>query len=262
MAGGHARAHCTGPAAAAAVDGFRFEILHRWAHASTERRRAPRSVPSRDAVSSAAGGRRSRRSGARVGRIHTPHGVIQTPGFVAVATNAALKAVDAGAAESGAQAQARHGGQALPRAGTHRSSCTIPTWPVPAPPAAGQQALFCNTFHLLLHPGTAAVAAAGGLHAFMGWRQPIMTDSGGFQVHRAREPHAPAPPACRQRRAALDPAVPPAQVFSLAHGTVHEEVHSIKRAAGQRGRRAAGSLVQGVTEEGVRFRSYRRVACG
>ncbi|CDF35656.1 queuine tRNA ribosyltransferase [Chondrus crispus] len=89
---------------------------------------------------------RSTRSRARVGRLHTPHGVVDTPGFVAVATNAALKAVD------------------------HR------------PLAAELQLIFCNTYHLMLHPGPEVVAKAGGLHSFMNRDAPIITDSGGFQV--------------------------------------------------------------------------------
>ena len=65
----------------------------------------------------------------QVGRIHTPHGVIDTPGFVPVGTNAALKHVDQR-----------------------------------APAAAGVQLMFVNTYHMLVHPGSEVVAAAGGLH--------------------------------------------------------------------------------------------------
>ncbi|RMZ52483.1 hypothetical protein APUTEX25_003626 [Auxenochlorella protothecoides] len=134
----------------------------------------------------------SKKSAARVGRIHTPHGVIDTPGFVAVGTNAALKAVDGAWAD-----------------------------------AEGLQLMFCNTYHLLLHPGPEVVAGAGGLHAFMGRRdRPLITDSGGFQV------------------------------FSLAYGTVHEEVNELKRSQGP-SKHKTGNLMKGVTEEGVRFCSYR-----
>ena len=89
----------------------------------------------------------SRKDGsrARVGRIHTPHGVVDTPGFVAVGTNAALKFLDHTQAD-----------------------------------AAGLQLMFCNTFHLLLHPGPQTIANAGGLHAFINRRnRPLITDSGG-----------------------------------------------------------------------------------
>ena len=75
---------------------------------------------------------RSRKPGsrARVGRITTPHGVIETPAFVPVGTNAALKCLDE-----------RHSRD------------------------AGVQLMFCNTYHLLVHPGPGVVGAAGGLHA-------------------------------------------------------------------------------------------------
>ena len=89
----------------------------------------------------------STKSAARVGRIHTPHGVIDTPGYVAVGTNAALKSV------------------------SHRELA-----------AAGVDLMFANTYHLTLQPGPELVAAAGGLHSFIGRDGPIITDSGGFQV--------------------------------------------------------------------------------
>jgi len=92
--------------------------------------------------------RASARSGARAGRLVTPHGEVSTPGFVAVGTNAALKAVDLDAAA-----------------------------------ACGQQLMFVNTLHMMLAPGGAgAVARAGGLHRFMARSGPLITDSGGFQV--------------------------------------------------------------------------------
>lgn len=86
-------------------------------------------------------------SRARLGRIHTPHGIIDTPGFVPVGTSAALKGVT--------------DEQAM---------------------AAGVQLMFCNTYHLMVHPGSEVVAAGGGLHRYMGRSGPIITDSGGFQV--------------------------------------------------------------------------------
>ncbi len=84
---------------------------------------------------------------ARAGRIETAHGVIETPAFVPVATQAAFKGVAPEVAK-----------------------------------ATGTPAIFANTFHLHLSPGEAIVKAAGGLHQFMNWSGPIMTDSGGFQV--------------------------------------------------------------------------------
>jgi len=90
---------------------------------------------------------RSSKSRARLGRIETPHGVIDTPNFVAVGTNGTLKALDNRMADS-----------------------------------IGLQLMFCNTYHLLLQPGPDIVRRAGGLHRFMGRKMPIITDSGGFQV--------------------------------------------------------------------------------
>jgi queuine tRNA-ribosyltransferase len=89
----------------------------------------------------------SKKSKARVGRIHTPHGIIDTPNFVAVGTNGTLKSIDSATAES-----------------------------------IGLQLMFCNTYHLLLQPGVDVIKKAGGLHAFMNRSMPIITDSGGFQV--------------------------------------------------------------------------------
>jgi queuine tRNA-ribosyltransferase len=91
--------------------------------------------------------RESRRSSARVGVVETAHGVVDTPGFVPVATQASLKHVDTVAAD-----------------------------------AHGCQLMFCNTYHLMLQPGAETVRELGGLHAFMRRRGPLITDSGGFQV--------------------------------------------------------------------------------
>lgn len=83
----------------------------------------------------------------RTGTIHTPHGSIQTPAFIPVATKAAIKAV-------------------LPEAMR----------------AAGAQALLANAYHLYLQPGAEIVEEGGGVGQFMGWDGPTFTDSGGFQV--------------------------------------------------------------------------------
>lgn len=88
---------------------------------------------------------------ARRGVIRTPHGDVETPGFFAVATRAALKSLD--------PARAR---------------------------AAGVQALICNTYHLAVQPGPTRIEALGGLHRFMGWDGVLATDSGGFQVFSLR----------------------------------------------------------------------------
>ncbi|BBY26459.1 tRNA guanosine(34) transglycosylase Tgt [Mycolicibacterium sediminis] len=83
----------------------------------------------------------------RVGVIHTPHGDVETPAFVAVGTQATVKAV-------------------LPE-----SMSTV-----------GAQAILANAYHLYLQPGSDVVDEAGGLGAFMNWPGPTFTDSGGFQV--------------------------------------------------------------------------------
>jgi queuine tRNA-ribosyltransferase len=98
----------------------------------------------------------SSKSAARVGRIHTPHGIIDTPGFVAVGTNGALKAVP------------------------HHELA-----------AAGIDLMFSNTYHLMLQPGPETIASGGGLHSFIGRPNgPIITDSGGFQVFSLARPTA------------------------------------------------------------------------
>jgi queuine tRNA-ribosyltransferase len=84
----------------------------------------------------------------------------------------------------------------------------------------GYEMVLGNTFHLMLSPGAERIASLGGLHRFMGWDRVIITDSGGFQV------------------------------FSLAHGTVADEVK------GRRGSRPGRGSVLEIGEEGVRFRSY------
>ncbi|OHE76620.1 MAG: tRNA-guanosine(34) transglycosylase [Verrucomicrobia bacterium RIFCSPHIGHO2_12_FULL_41_10] len=127
----------------------------------------------------------SAKSRARVGRIHTPHGVIDTPSFVAVGTNGVLKALDNKTLEN-----------------------------------LNQQLMFCNTYHLLLHPGPDVVQLAGGLHKFMNRTSPIITDSGGFQV------------------------------FSLAYGGVASELKS-------QGQKQQKNSVVKISEDGVIFRSYR-----
>jgi len=84
---------------------------------------------------------------ARLGRLELTHGVVETPQFMPVGTNATVKALD------------------------------------PADIAAtGATIILSNTYHLYLRPGHERIARLGGLHRFMGWDRPILTDSGGFQV--------------------------------------------------------------------------------
>ena len=122
---------------------------------------------------------------ARAGRLVIPHGPVETPAFIPLATRGTVRSLDAGDVER-----------------------------------LGYELVLGNTFHLLLAPGAERIERLGGLHRFMGWDRAIITDSGGFQV------------------------------FSLAHGTVADEIK------GRRGRAGTSGDVLEISEEGVRFRSY------
>lgn len=91
--------------------------------------------------------KKSGRSRARLGFLETEHGVVETPALVPVATQAVVKTLTS---EEAAE--------------------------------TGSQVLICNTFHLHLKPGENIVKAGGGLHKFMNWQKPLMTDSAGYQV--------------------------------------------------------------------------------
>jgi queuine tRNA-ribosyltransferase len=123
---------------------------------------------------------------ARAGVLHTAHGSVKTPAFVPLATKATVKGLLA-------QEVA----------------------------AIGYEMVLGNTFHLHLRPGEELVERLGGLHRFMDWPGPIITDSGGFQV------------------------------FSMGHGTVADEV----KARSPHGQERSGAILS-IEEEGVRFRSY------
>jgi queuine tRNA-ribosyltransferase len=127
---------------------------------------------------------RDPRSRARTGTLRLAHGEVQTPAFVPLATKAVVRTLEA--SEAG---------------------------------ELGYEMVLGNTFHLFLAPGHDLIARLGGLHRFMRWDRPVITDSGGFQV------------------------------FSMGHGTVADEIKG--RSAGDR----AGAIL-GIEEEGVRFRSY------
>ncbi len=88
-----------------------------------------------------------KQTGARLGRLHTPHGVIETPIFMPVGTQATVKSM------------------------TPEELKEI-----------GSQIILSNTYHLYMRPGHDLIERAGGLHKFMNWDKPILTDSGGFQV--------------------------------------------------------------------------------
>lgn len=127
----------------------------------------------------------ARCGGARTGTIQTPHGPLETPAFVPLATRGSVKGL---LSEEVA--------------------------------GLGYEMVLGNTYHLMLSPGADRIAEFGGLHSFMGWDGPIITDSGGFQV------------------------------FSLAHGYVADEIK------GRRGKPPMDGGVKGISEEGVEFRSY------
>src|SRR6202047_5532122 len=91
-------------------------------------------------------------TGARLGRLSTPHGVIETPAFMPVGTAATVKALTQEALEE-----------------------------------LGASIILANTYHLYLRPGHELIRKVGGLHQFMAWRGAILTDSGGYQVFSLSE---------------------------------------------------------------------------
>ncbi len=88
-----------------------------------------------------------RETGARAGLLHTPHGTVATPAFMPVGTHGTVRALTPEEVRD-----------------------------------AGAQIVLANTFHLSLRPGAETIARAGGLHTFMHWERPLLTDSGGYQV--------------------------------------------------------------------------------
>jgi len=127
----------------------------------------------------------SRDGDARAGVLGLPHGTVATPAFVPLASTGTVKSL-------------------------HASEVS----------ALGFEMVLGNTFHLFIRPGAERLREQGGLHEFMGWRRPIITDSGGFQV------------------------------FSMGHGNVAAEIkRKGSRAQGQ------GALLS-IDERGARFRSY------
>ncbi len=128
----------------------------------------------------------ARDGAARAGVLHTAHGPIETPAFIPLATKGTVRGLESSEVAG-----------------------------------LGYELILGNTYHLFVSPGPERIAAAGGLHGFMGWERALITDSGGFQV------------------------------FSLAHGGVANEVKGSGRSGGEH-----GSKVD-ITEEGARFRSPR-----
>ncbi len=90
---------------------------------------------------------KDKKTKARTGTLHTGHGVVETPAFVPVGTQATVKSLD------------------------NRDLQEI-----------GTQIFFVNTYHMYLRPGLPVIKKFGGLHQFMGWNKPLMTDSAGFQI--------------------------------------------------------------------------------
>ena len=93
---------------------------------------------------------RCRTSRARVGRVHTAHGSFETPAFMPVGTRATIKGVMPG---------------------------------MIGPAGINAQIVLANTYHLMLRPGSELIHRRGGLHGFMNWTGPILTDSGGYQAY-------------------------------------------------------------------------------
>lgn len=124
---------------------------------------------------------------ARLGKITTPHGVINTPSFIFCATKASIKGVN-----------------------PHQMK------------TEKTQVILSNTYHLMLQPGGEVVEKMGGLHKFMGWDGPMLTDSGGYQI------------------------------FSLGHGSVSQEIKGRRSQTTE----ARNKSLMKISEEGAIFRAY------
>ena len=129
--------------------------------------------------------KQSLNSRARTGTLTTPHGSIKTPAFIFCATKGALKAVSTEDAKD-----------------------------------SETQIILSNTYHLMLQPGSEVISKNGGIHKFMNWEGPMLTDSGGFQI------------------------------FSLGYGSVSDEIKGRNK-----DNKKNKSLVK-ITEEGALFKSY------
>jgi len=123
-------------------------------------------------------------SGARIGKLTTPHGVIETPNYIFCGTKGSIKNLSPAQMEE-----------------------------------AQTDIILANTYHLMIQPGADLVQKMGGLHKFMNWHGPMLTDSGGFQV------------------------------FSMGHGTCADEIK------GRNTTKSKESLLK-ITEEGAVFKSY------
>jgi queuine tRNA-ribosyltransferase len=190
---------------------------------------------------------------ARLGRLVTPHGAIDTPQFMPVGTQATVKSL---------------------------TPYDLRT--------AGAQVILGNTYHLSLRPGHERIARLGGLHRFMAWDGPILTDSGGFQVfslahlrrvdddgvtfasHLDGSPHRITPEAAMEIQAALgsdiamafdqlvDPGLPPAEV-ALAMERTHRWAERCL-AARSRPDQALFGIIQGGVDVRLRRESTAAIA--
>jgi len=129
--------------------------------------------------------KKSTSSKARTGNLVTPHGIVETPAFIFCATKGAIKTL------------------------TTREVLNV-----------GTQIILSNTYHLMLQPGGDIIAKNGGLHKFMNWNKPMLTDSGGFQI------------------------------FSLGHGSVANEIK------GRNFNINRNTSLLNISEEGALFQSY------
>ena len=127
---------------------------------------------------------KSKKNNARIGTLNTPHGKISTPAFIFCATKGALKASSTNVAKEN-----------------------------------NTQIILSNTYHLMIQPGGDLIANHGGLHRFLNWNGPMLTDSGGFQI------------------------------FSLGHGSVADEIKG-------RTNTKRNKTLLSISEEGSLFKSY------
>jgi queuine tRNA-ribosyltransferase/7-cyano-7-deazaguanine tRNA-ribosyltransferase len=135
--------------------------------------------------------KKSKRSNARLGVLETPHGTVETPAFVNVATQATIKTL---------------------------TSAEVTQ--------AGTQLLISNTYHLHIRPGEDVIKKHGGVHNFMQWDKPVMTDSGGFQV------------------------------FSLGFGKDFGTGKILKQKSDEKIALGSQPKLLKITDDGVEFRSY------
>ncbi|MDA8237801.1 MAG: tRNA guanosine(34) transglycosylase Tgt [Chloroflexi bacterium] len=191
---------------------------------------------------------------ARLGRLDLPHGSVETPAFMPVGTNATVKALHPDDLEE-----------------------------------AGARIVLANTYHLYLRPGHERIARLGGLHRFMGWERPILTDSGGFQVvslgplnvvdddgatfrsHHDGSPHRLTPELSIAIQEALgadvavafDQPVPPASTDPRDVAVAAERTHRWAErslAAHRRDDQALFGVIQGGLDPGLRRRSTSFIA--